>query len=293
MNRLKSLPSVKRAMQGVPGLVEEQAPFMEPQVRFVSGEFPVLDLHRRVDGRNLFWLANNTGEGQECAMVFRNARGAASIWDCETGTVSKVPSQQEPGGSRMDLYFDPYEAFWVVFDPEEDPMETAASEKGSWVTRQMFEEPWEVRIDPSVQPPPPVPPGTKPPENLSKAEGVMRPLASWLEWGLAEFTGYVDYTIEFEVDGVHGPLLLDLGSVKHMAEVRINGQAVGSRLWPPFAFEIQEAVRPGRNVLEVRVGNLLCNAMKPFATWGWSRPVPEDFDAGLFGPVALKERKAR
>ena len=64
--------------------------------------------------------------------------------------------------------------------------------------------------------------------------GAPRPLASWLDWGLDEFSGYVDYRTEFELDGAGGRLLLDLGAVKHMAEVRINGKAVGSRLWPPF-----------------------------------------------------------
>jgi hypothetical protein len=293
MSKLEALPSVKKAGRGVPGLVEEQAPFMEPQVRFENGEFPVLDLHRRVDGRDFFWLANNTGVLQECAMVFRDARGAASIWNCETGGITKAPSGQELGGSRIHLSFDPYEAYWVVFDPMEEPMDPADRERSSWVTLQTLKGPWRVRIDPSVQPPAPVPPGPEPPEALSTEAGAPQLLASWLEWGLDEFTGYVDYTIEFEVDGAHGRLVLDLGAVKHMAEVWVNGKALGSRLWPPFAFEIREAVRPGRNELLVRVGNLLCNAMKPHGTWGWSRPVTEDFDAGLFGPVVLKALKTR
>jgi len=295
MKKLEALPSVKKTRQGVPALVAGRAPFMEPQVRFVSGEFPVLDLHRRTGGRDFFWLANNTGERRECTMIFRETRGRASIWNCETGAITTVPSRQEPGGGRMNLSFDPCQAFWVVFDPKEEPMpiDPADREEESSVILQTLEGPWQVGIDPSVQPPAPVPPGPKPPEILKNEESAPRPLASWLEWGLAEFTGYVDYKTEFELDGVGGRLVLDLGAVKHMAEVWVNGKAVGACLWPPFAFEIGDAVRPGRNELLVRVGNLLCNAMKPHATWGWSQPEPEDFDAGLFGPVVLKEWKSR
>ena len=83
-------------------------------------------------------------------------------------------------------------------------------------------------------------------------------------------------------------LVLDLGEVKHVVEVWINGSSMGCRLWPPFEFDITEAARTGKNEVKVRVGNLLCNAMKQYKTWGWTRPGPDDFDAGLLGPVVIR-----
>lgn len=135
-----------------------------------------------------------------------------------------------------------------------------------------------------------------PVELLSEA-GVERALGSWLVWGLERFSGYVDYTTAFDVPGdAPGELVLDLGRVLHLAEVWVNGERVGARLWPPFEFELAGKARAGRNELRVRVGNLVVNEMAQFAdrkrlgTWGWGAPPqPADYEAGLFGPVKITD----
>ena len=122
----------------------------------------------------------------------------------------------------------------------------------------------------------------------------VRSLDGWLRWGLDRFTGYVDYRTTFHAPS-RGRAILDLGSVKYTAEVFVNGKRVGARLWGPFEFDVSPYVRPGRNELRVRVGNLAVNVMAQFAdrgilgTWGWGPPpARESYDAGLFGPVAIK-----
>ena len=87
----------------------------------------------------------------------------------------------------------------------------------------------------------------------------------------------MDYTTEFEVNTVSNPTRLDLGRVAHLAEVWINGQNVGARLWAPYAFDVTKALKPGKNTLRVRVGNLIANNMG----------LPSE--SGLFGPVTLKK----
>jgi hypothetical protein len=291
MKRLEAFPTVRAAKKGVPGLVSEKAPFMAPRVQFEAGEFPVLGLHRRVGDHDFFWLANNTGEQRACAFLFRDAHGEVSIWDCETGSISRTPSRDGAPGSTLDLTFDPYEAFWVVFDPDGEAIKTpgAVPVPDSDTPLLSITGPWRVRIDPSVQPVP-VASDLKAPDVLLPEKGDERPLASWLDWGLGEFTGHVDYTAAFELHGDHSGkrLVLDLGAVKHVAQVWINGSPAGCRLWPPFEFDITGAARSGKNEVKVRVGNLLCNAMKPYKTWGWTRPGPGDFDAGLLGPVVIR-----
>jgi beta-galactosidase/beta-glucuronidase len=44
-----------------------------------------------------------------------------------------------------------------------------------------------------------------------------------------------------------------------MAEVWVNDQLVGARLWSPFTFDITKYVRPGNNKIRIRVGNLYLN----------------------------------
>jgi len=171
--------------------------------------------------------------------------------------------------------------------------------------------PWRIRIDPTAQPeahvPQPVPPhfvfAANPADtNAPRVSAAVtnwseRPLESWLDWGLDRFSGYADYTTTFEMLGGASEVRLDLGEVKYMAQVWLNGVEVGCRLWPPFRFEVTSATRPGRNALTVRVGNLFCNAARQFADnktlyrgWGFKDPTRADLDAGLRGPVIVQFR---
>jgi hypothetical protein len=56
-------------------------------------------------------------------------------------------------------------------------------------------------------------------------------------------------------------VLIDLGTVHELAEIRLNGKVV-STLWkPPFVAEITRAVRAGKNQLEVAVTNTWRNRL--------------------------------
>jgi hypothetical protein len=54
---------------------------------------------------------------------------------------------------------------------------------------------------------------------------------------------------------------LDLGQVEVIAQVKLNGTAVGTLWKAPYVADITGAARPGENVLEVRVTNLWPNRM--------------------------------
>jgi hypothetical protein len=56
-------------------------------------------------------------------------------------------------------------------------------------------------------------------------------------------------------------LFLDLGEVKEIAEVELNGTDFGVLWKPPFVVEVTHAVRPGRNHLVVRITNLCPNCL--------------------------------
>jgi hypothetical protein len=51
-------------------------------------------------------------------------------------------------------------------------------------------------------------------------------------------------------------LILDLGMVKDLAEVSVNGKAVAPVLWkPPYWVDVTGAMKPGVNQVEVQVTN--------------------------------------
>jgi len=100
------------------------------------------------------------------------------------------------------------------------------------------------------------------------AKAVFDKLISWPEHadaGIKYFSGAATYrkTINIPADclGKNRTLLLDLGSVKEIAEVRLNGQDLGILWKSPFQVDITKAARPGDNELEIRVTNLWPNRL--------------------------------
>ncbi|MCD4734843.1 MAG: hypothetical protein K8R53_02245, partial [Bacteroidales bacterium] len=119
-------------------------------------------------------------------------------------------------------------------------------------------------------------------------------LVSWIDMGLKRFSGFMDYEISFNLISNQGKLQLDLGEVLYMAEVWVNDQKVGNRLWQPFTFDISEFVHTGKNELRIRIGNLVVNEiglkddLNELRHWGWTgTPADSAFNAGLFGPVRI------
>jgi hypothetical protein len=56
-------------------------------------------------------------------------------------------------------------------------------------------------------------------------------------------------------------LWLDLGWVKNIAEVSVNGRPQGILWKPPFRANITDAAKPGKNKLEIKVTNLWPNRL--------------------------------
>ncbi|MGY6648015.1 glycosyl hydrolase [Wenyingzhuangia sp. IMCC45574] len=93
-------------------------------------------------------------------------------------------------------------------------------------------------------------------------------LTSWSnakEKDIRYFSGTAIYKKEFQIAS---PLLksgysleLDLGNVKEIAEVILNGKKIGILWRPPFKINIDEAVVKGTNTLEVKVTNLWPNRL--------------------------------
>jgi hypothetical protein len=91
-------------------------------------------------------------------------------------------------------------------------------------------------------------------------------LTSWSDnsdSGVKYFSGTATYTKTFEAPpswtGRNRRLYLDLGKVAVIADVRLNGKALGTLWKAPYRVEVTDALKPGENVLEVKVANLWVN----------------------------------
>jgi hypothetical protein len=89
-------------------------------------------------------------------------------------------------------------------------------------------------------------------------------LASWTtrsEPGIKFYSGTATYRKTFELPSAAKgqSLWLDLGTVRELAEVKVNGQSCGVVWAPPFRVEISRALKPGANQLDIEVVNFWPN----------------------------------
>ena len=78
--------------------------------------------------------------------------------------------------------------------------------------------------------------------------------------------------------------MLDCGEVGVVAEVWVNGQPAGARVWLPFTFDITKLLKPGRNTVKILVTNTMENER---AVENHAKELPRLRHSGLIGPVRL------
>jgi hypothetical protein len=107
-----------------------------------------------------------------------------------------------------------------------------------------------------------------PPNWGAPAQVIMPELQSWTDSadnGVKYFSGTAIYSKEIEIPaetmGAGRSLWLDLGRVKNLAEVSLNGKSLGILWKPPFRVEITQAAQPGKNKLEIKITNLWPNRL--------------------------------
>ena len=126
-------------------------------------------------------------------------------------------------------------------------------------------------------------------------------LKPWSEYGYSWFSGTATYERSFDLTAVQaaGRVTLDLGDVRHHVELTLNNRRIGARVWPPYVFDLTNAVQKGSNHLRMRVSNLLANEMRwrrdesqmydPWHRyWHETNIEPEALVSGLLGPVTLR-----
>ena len=107
--------------------------------------------------------------------------------------------------------------------------------------------PWELEF----------PKGMGAPESLA-----MEKLADWTESsdpGVKYFSGTATYRNRFGIPAAPETLFLDLGAVREVAAVKVNGRDAGILWKPPYRVDIAPFLKGGTNEIEISVTNLWNN----------------------------------
>ena len=244
----------------------------------------VLAIHRHLADGELYFLTNRRDRAEKLDAGFRVKGLSAEIWDAVTGTITKGPLREQQDRSHVSLELPAYGSAFVIFRK----VAGGARAPGASTLLQELRGPWRITFQPGRGVDKPV---------------VRSSLSSWSDDpAVRYFSGVATYTTQFDLPASAlqngARLTLDLGDVREVAEVSLNGKKFGTAWTRPFAMELSGA-RPGANQLSIRVANLWVNRLigdaqagaqkHSFTTIPAYRADAPLRPSGLLGPVLIRK----
>jgi hypothetical protein len=256
-------------------------------------ETTLMSLHRKLTDGDLYFIDNRRDHPEDVSATFRVDGKAPELWDAATGASRPASYQIAGGRTTVPLHLDPYGTIFVVFRKPaaalsqqfERPVEAPVAD-----TSDLLNHDWSVQFQP----------GRGAPATIQ-----LDRLTSWSDNsnpGVKYFSGTATYSKTVEIPasaftpGTH--LWLDLGDVKDLAGVEVNGKDLGILWKTPYKIDLTGALIPGTNQLSIKVTNLWVNRLigdqQPWSlkkyTFADFTPYKADsplLPSGLLGPVRL------
>ncbi|MGO8717652.1 MAG: glycosyl hydrolase [Acidobacteriaceae bacterium] len=261
---------------------------IQPNLHFEGASVSFIE--KRIGALDVFFLRNPSSE-EKLVMADFHAAGSPEIWDPWTGERHPFTQfEMHAGTLRARLDMDPYGSTLLVFNPAAKPVAPAAQPPAIRVPPIQIaigQNGWRfhgVGIGPGSHP-----------------ETIDMELPELMDWTtndkLKNFSGRGQYTTTFVVPANflsrHPRILLDLGDVKDVAEISLNGKLGPVLLLRPYRADITPLLHAGENTLQVTVVNTQYNALSARGPDRNFIPGPTDtpnglMPSGLIGPVRLE-----
>ncbi|MEO8563322.1 MAG: glycosyl hydrolase [bacterium] len=253
------------------------------------GDSTMLFVHRTLRDGEIYFVANTTDHPAGGEVSFRVAGKAPELWRADDGTIAPLSYRIDGGRTFVTLPLSAYDAVFVVFRARADSPTRRVPERVATSVATLGG-PWTVAFAPKLGAP---------------ATTTLPELASWTtssDPGVKYFSGTATYTKSVQVPAAWRAsgtrLMLDLGSVKNIADVRVNGRFVGVAWRAPFQVDVTDAVTTGDNNVVIRVSDLWPNRLigdkQPgvenkvaFAIFDPFRADSPLLPSGLLGPVRV------
>ncbi len=248
----------------------------------------LLFVHRKLADGDVYWVDNRNHRMETLEATFRVGGKAPELWHPETGEVEPAAYRIEVGRTIVPLHLNPDEAVFVVFRTPASAQSRALPPKVE-TKIAVVGGAWDVSFQPN----------RGAPANLT-----LPTLSSWADnsdAGVKYFSGTGTYSKSVEAPASWfakgGKLWLDLGDVKNLAEVAVNGKPLGIVWKTPFRVDVTGALKPGANTLQVKVTNLWVNRLigdaqagatkYTYTTMPFYRANSPLLPSGLLGPVQI------
>jgi len=222
-----------------------------------------LFVHRKLANGDIYFLNNRSDHDADVQASFRITGKAPELWYSETGKIAPVSYAIEGGRTGVPLHFEPWGTVFVMFR-EPTQVKSKVLPKPLEATLTTVDGPWNLSFQPDRGAPP-------------TSKTIQAP-ANWFAAG--------------------GKLWIDLGDVKNLAEVIVNGKSLGIVWHTPYRVDVTKALKPGANDLTVKVINAWVNRLigdqQPETKVKYTFATIKPYNAtsalqasGLLGPVTV------
>ncbi len=244
---------------------------MKPDAIFSPNATEIGFIHRRLNDGELYFVANTSNHVVRTEAKFRGAESTGEWWDPFSGSVSPITNAVE-----VELSLAPYESRLIVFSNSTRKAAGGSSDKHHSIRRPGAQSKeidlssdWKLTFCGMNQ-------------TISMAK-----LHSWSdEERFQYYSGQVSYerTIDLPADVISkNSVVLDFGEgtpvaspdpmpsfnmraylegpVREAAEIYVNDKRAGVVWHPPYAIDLTEWLRPGKNELRIVVGNTAINTL--------------------------------
>ena len=275
-------------------------------------------IHRKDIKRDIYFISNRTGVAVEDIGTFNASSKTPELWNPVTGETSLITTYSiENGQTSIPLKLDKWQSFFIVFNKTGSTVDIEKSSQLNFpeiIDTKELDGSWELEFDTKWGGP---------------GKTTFHKLVDWTSHsneGIKYYSGIATYFKTFDLPGElktdnHTEIYLDLGEVKNLARVKLNGKNLGVIWTSPWRVKITDVVKEKGNKLEIEIANLwgnrligdeqysddgikngkwpdwlLENKQRPskrytFTTWKLYNKDSPLQSSGLIGPVTIQKTK--
>lgn len=252
---------------------------------------PVLYAHRQAEGKDIYFLSNQSDQEIEVTPEFRIKGKQPEWWDATTGKIRRLPAFQfTESGTQVPLRLAPFESAFIVFrqtgKASEEGIDANCPRPETWMA---LDKDWNVTFKDSIR-------GPKQAQSFDQ----LIDISTHPDESIRYYSGTIVYDKQISIDQLPaGNIYLNLQDIGVTAKVTVNGQYAGGVWTPPYRLDISEWLHKGENQISVEVTTTWQNRLigdsrlpeQERTTWtacnGWSEKDPLQ-KSGLIGPVTLE-----
>jgi hypothetical protein len=249
-------------------------------------------VHRKLSDGDVYWVNNRNNRNEKIEATFRTAGKVPQIWHPETGKAEPASYSISGGVTKVNLDLTPNDAVFVVF---QTPATKSSVSLPANTEKDILsvEGPWNVAFQPNRGAP------------TSVTFDKLTSFTESSDAGIKYFSGTASYTKTINLPAITkgSQIFIDLGDVKNLAEVIVNGKSLGVIWKRPFRVDATGALKAGPNKVEVKVTNLWVNRLigdqQPgvekkitYTSMPFYRADSPLLPSGLLGPVKIVGRES-